>query len=152
MEENTQSIQLQRLMLLMSSELKNVQKLSKSLYKQLMHERDSVFILRNTSEEKLSIEKLKAELFLINKVLDFIELIWTYPTKEKLRKWSNNFLLDLNVKVIAPNDGETFDNKQHEVLSTVDASNNLVVTKVLKVGYLYKDKVVRRSLVEVNSD
>ena len=136
----------------MSSELKNIQKLSKSLHKQLMHERDSVFILRKTSEEKLSIEKLKAELFLINKILDFIELIWIYPTKEKLRKWSNSFLLDLNVKVIAPNNGETFDNKQHEVLSTVDASNNLIVTKVLKVGYSYKDKVVRRSLVEVNSD
>lgn len=152
MKEDIQSIQLQKLTKLMLDKLKNSIRLSKSLYKQLNHEKDSIFILRKTTEEKLVTEKLKLELSLIEKMLDFIELINVYPTKEKLHRWSNNFLSDLGVEVISPNDGENFNDKLHEVLSTVDSNNNLTVGKMLKVGYSYKNKVIRRSLVEVIAD
>ena len=69
---------------------------------------------------------------------------------ELIGKQISEILQKLNVEKI-PGEGEQFDPKYHDaVMHTEDEQyGKNVVAEVLQVGYLYKDKVVRYSMVKV---
>ncbi len=136
---------------ILSQRLLELQNLAKLLTRQLKHEKDTVYILRQTQEEQLASNVLKAELKLIERLWDFISSLQVYPSKERLLRWSANLLSDLQVTEIKPQAGTNFDNQKHEVLTFLEKNDEdvLKVTSTLKTGYSYKGKVVKRAIVEL---